>query len=192
MSDIIGIGSAPRRKEDFRFLTGSGNYVADAKRPNMSFGVFVRSPHAHAVIKGIDRAAAQALPGVQAILTGEDVVADGLGTLPCGWGISGADGLPMKEPPFPMLAHGKARFVGDMVAFVVADSIGQAHAAAEALNVDYEVLPAVVGVLEAVRPDAPQLFDDVPNNLCCDWELGDKAAVAVAFRKAAHVARLSL
>ena len=98
----------------------------------------------------------------------------------------------MKEPPFPMLAQGKVRFVGDMVAFVVADTLEQARAAAEAVVIDYEVLPAVVGVLEAVRPGAPQLFDDVPNNLCCDWELGDKAAVGDRVPKAAHVARLSL
>jgi carbon-monoxide dehydrogenase large subunit len=192
MSNIIGIGEAPRRKEDFRFLTGRGNYVADMKRPGSTFGVFIRSQHAHAMIRGIDKSAALALPGVEAVLTGDDVAADGLGSLPCGWGIHGADGLPMKEPPFPMLAQGKVRFVGDMVAFVVADTLAQARAAAERVVIDYEVLPAVVGVLEAVRPGAPQLFDDVPNNLCCDWELGDKAAVAVAFRKAAHVARLSL
>ena len=99
MSNIIGIGAAPRRKEDFRFLTGSGNYVADVKRPNMTFGVFVRSQHAHAIIKGIDKTAALALPGVQTILTGDDVAADQLGSLPCGWGIHGADGLPVKEPP---------------------------------------------------------------------------------------------
>jgi carbon-monoxide dehydrogenase large subunit len=192
MSNIIGIGEAPRRKEDFRFLTGRGNYVADMKRPDSTFGVFIRSQHAHAVIRGIDKSAALALPGVEAVLTGDDVAADGLGSLPCGWGIHGRDGLPMKEPPFPMLAQGKVRFVGDMVAFVVADTLAQARAAAELVVIDYEVLPAVVGVLEAVRPGAPRLFDDVPNNLCCDWELGDKAAVAVAFRKAAHVARLSL
>ncbi|NOJ39203.1 xanthine dehydrogenase family protein molybdopterin-binding subunit [Bradyrhizobium australiense] len=192
MSSIIGIGKAPRRKEDFRFLTGRGSYVADMKRPDMTFGVFVRSPHAHAIVRGIDKTHALASPGVQAILTGKDVAADGLGSLPCGWGIHGTDGLPMKEPPFPMLAQGKVRFVGDMVAFVVADTLKEARAAAELLAVDYEVLPAVVGVLEAVRADAPLLFDDVPNNLCCDWELGDKAAVAAGFRKAAHVARLSL
>ena len=192
MSNVIGIGAAPRRKEDFRFLTGRGNYVADIKRADMAFGVFIRSQHGHAVIRGIDTAPALALPGVQAVLTGDDVAADGLGSLPCGWGIHGSDGLPMKEPPFPMLAQGKVRFVGDMIAFVVADTLEQARAAAEAVVIDYEVLPAVVGVLEAVRPGAPQLFDDVPNNLCCDWELGDKAAVATAFRKAAHVARLSL
>jgi carbon-monoxide dehydrogenase large subunit len=192
MSNIIGIGESPRRKEDFRFLTGRGNYVADMKRPDATVGVFIRSQHAHAAIRCIDTKAALALPGVEAILTGDDVAADGLGGMPCGWGISNAAGEPMKEPKFPMLAQGKVRFVGDMVAFVVADTLAQARAAAELVVIDYDVLPAVVGVLEAVRPGAPQLFDDVPNNLCCDWEMGDKAAVAVAFRKAAHVARLSL
>src|SRR5258708_8053397 len=192
MSSIIGIGAAPRRKEAFRFVTGRGNYVADMKRPDATVGVFVRSQHAHAVIRGIDKTAALALPGVEAVLTGDDVAADGLGSLPCGWGISGTDGQPMKEPPFPMLPQAKVRFVGDMVAFVLAAPLAHARAAAELVVIDYEVLPAVGGVLEAVRPGAPQLFEDVPNNLCCDWELGDKAAVAVALRRAAHVARLRL
>lgn len=192
MGQVIGIGAAPKRKEDQRFLTGRGNYVSDIKRPGMTAGVFIRPPHAHAVLRGIDKSAALAAPGVVAVLTGEDVATDGLGSLPCGWGISDAKGVPMKEPPFPMLAQGKVRFVGDMVAFVIAETLEQAKSAAELVNVNYEVLPSVVGVLDAVRPDAPQLFDDVPNNVCCDWELGDKAAVEAAFRKAAHVAKLSL
>src|SRR5947209_2024709 len=192
MGNVIGIGASPKRKEDQRFLTGRGNYVSDIKRPGMTAGVFVRSPHGHAVLRGIDKSAALAAPGVIAVLTGEDVASDKLGSLPCGWGISDAKGVPMKEPPFPMLAQGKVRFVGDMVAFVVAETVEQAASAAELLSVDYEVLPSVVGVLDAVRPGAPQLFDDVPNNICCDWELGDKAAVETAFRKAAHVAKLSL
>src|SRR5215469_858234 len=192
MGNVIGIGASPKRKEDQRFLTGRGNYVSDIKRPGMAAGVFLRSPHAHAVIRGIDSSAALALPGVIAVLTGEEVAADGLGSLPCGWGITDAQGVPMKEPPFPMLAQGKVRFVGDMVAFVIAETPDDANTAAELVKVDYEVLPSVVGVLDAVRPGAPQLFDDVPQNICCDWELGDKAAVEKAFGKAAHVARLSL
>nr|GAJ34448.1 carbon monoxide dehydrogenase large chain [Bradyrhizobium sp. DOA9] len=192
MGNVIGIGAAPKRKEDQRFLTGRGNYVSDIKRPGMAAGVFVRSPHGHAVLRGIDKSAALASPGVIAVLTGDDVADDGLGSLPCGWGITDAKGVPMKEPPFPMLAQDKVRFVGDMVAFVIAETPEQANAAADLLKVDYEVLPSVVGVLEAVRPDAPQLFDDVPNNICCNWELGDKAAVETAFKKAAHVAKLSL
>jgi aerobic carbon-monoxide dehydrogenase large subunit len=192
MSIVIGIGAAPRRKEDQRFLTGRGNYVADIKRPDMVAGVFVRSPHAHAVIKSIDAAKALATPGVLAVFTGKDLVADGVKGLPCGWGITGKDGLPMKEPPHPALAQGKVRHVGDPVAFVIAETRELAQGAAEAVAVDYEVLPAVVGVLDAIKPGAPLLFDDVPGNLCCDWALGDRAATDAAFRKAAHVARISL
>jgi aerobic carbon-monoxide dehydrogenase large subunit len=131
-------------------------------------------------------------PGVLGVLTGQDAAADGLGSMPCGWGIKSADGVPMKEPIFPMLAQGKVRFVGDMVAFVIAETLEEAKEGAERLLVDYEALPAVVGVLDAVQPGAPLLFDEAPGNLCCDWELGDKAAVESVFAKAAHVARLSL
>ena len=98
----------------------------------------------------------------------------------------------MKEPPFPLMAQGKVRFVGDIVAFVVAETLEEARAAAELVAVDYEALPAVVGVLDAVRTGAPQLFDEAPGNLCCDWALGDEAATDAAFAKAAHVAKLSL
>jgi carbon-monoxide dehydrogenase large subunit len=192
MSNVIGIGARPLRKEDQRFLTGRGNYVADIKRPDMVMGVFVRSPHAHAGIKSIDATTALAMPGVLGVFTGEDLKAAGVGGLPCGWGITGKDGLPMKEPPHPALAQGKVRHVGDPVAFVVAETREQAQSAADTLVVDYDVLPAVVGVLDAIKRDAPLLFDDVPNNLCCDWALGDKAATDAAFRKAAHVARISL
>ena len=108
-SNVIGIGARPLRKEDRRFLTGRGNYVADIKRPDMVAAVFVRSPHAHAVIRSIDAGAALAMPGVLKVVTGEDLKAAGIGGLPCGWGITGKDGLPMKEPPHPALAHGLAR-----------------------------------------------------------------------------------
>lgn len=192
MAEVIGIGAAPRRKEDFRFVTGRGNYVADIVRPGMAFGAFLRSVHAHAEIVAIDTAAASAMPGVRGVFTGADMAADGVGGLPVGWGIVGRDGLPMKEPPHPALAVGKVRHVGDAVAFVVADTLEQARAAVEAIVVDYRVLPAVVDMAAALRPGAPLLFDDVPGNLCCDWELGDAIAVEKAFEKAAHVARLKL
>ncbi len=192
MAEVIGIGAAPRRKEDFRFVTGRGNYVADIVRPGMAFGAFLRSVHAHAEIVAIDTAAATAMPGVRAVYTGADMAADGVGGLPVGWGIVGRDGLPMKEPPHPALAVGKVRYVGDAVAFVVADTIEAARAAAEAIVVEYRALPAVVDMAAALKPGSPLVFDDVPGNLCCDWELGDAVAVEKAFAKAAHVARLKL
>jgi aerobic carbon-monoxide dehydrogenase large subunit len=192
MSNVIGVGASPKRKEDLRFVTGRGNYVADIKRPHMKFGIFVRSPHAHATIKSVDVAAALELPGVVAVYTGADMKADNVGGLPVGWGISGKDGNPMKEPPHPPIAHDKVRYVGDAVAFVVAESVEQAEAAAELVEVDYETLPHVVGVVEALQPGAPQLYDEVPNNLCCDWDLGDKAAVDIAFDTATHVTSIEL
>src|SRR6516225_1403977 len=192
MSEVIGIGAAPRRKEDLRFLTGRGNYVADIERPGMVAGVFVRSPHAHARIKSINARAALAIPGVLAVLTGADLKADRVSGLPCGWGIKGKEGQPMKEPAHPALAQDKVRYVGDALAFVVAESIGQARDAAETLSVDYDVLPAVVSPADALKTGAARLYDDVPDNLCCDWDLGDKAATDVAFKKAAHVARIEL
>jgi len=192
MSNVIGVGASPKRKEDLRFVTGRGNYVADIKRPHMKFGIFVRSPHAHALIKSVDVSAALELPGVVAVYTGADMKADNVGGLPVGWGISGKDGNPMKEPPHPPIAHDKVRYVGDAVAFVVAESVEQAEAAAELVEVDYEVLPHVVGVVEALQPGAPQLYDEVPNNLCCDWDLGDKPAVDAAFEAATHVTSIEL
>jgi len=191
MSDVIGIGAAPRRKEDLRFLTGRGNYVDDIKRPGMVVAVFVRSPHAHARIKSIDAGAALAMPGVIAVFTGEDLKAAGVNGLPCGWGITGKDGA-MKEPPHPALAQGKVRYVGDAVAVVIAETVEQARDGADAVAVDYEVLAPIIGLADAVKPGAPLVFDDVPGNLCCDWELGDKAATEAAFAKAAHVARINL
>ncbi|PVB59665.1 xanthine dehydrogenase family protein molybdopterin-binding subunit [Labrenzia sp. 011] len=192
MPEVVGVGASPKRKEDLRFVTGHGNYVADIKRPNMSFGVFLRSPHAHALIRSIDTSEALEQPGVKAVFTGEDMKADNVGGLPVGWGISGKDGNPMKEPPHPPIALGKVRYVGDAVAFVVAETVEQAEAAAELIEVDYETLPHVVGAVEALQPGAPQIYDEVPGNLCCDWDLGDCAAVDAAFETATHVTSIDL
>ncbi len=187
-----GIGQSVRRKEDRRFITGRGNYVADLKRPGMAAAAFVRSPHAHARLRGIDTAPALALPGVLAVLTGAELAADGVGGIPVGWGITGKDGQPMKEPVHPALAQGKVRHVGDAVAIVVAETLELAQQAAEAVTVEYEILASVVNVAEAVRPGAPAIFEEAPGNICCDWEMGDRAAVDAAFAQAAHVARISL
>ncbi len=192
MTSSTGIGASLLRKEDQRFLMGRGNYVSDIKRPGMTMGAFLRSPHAHARILAIRSDAALAMPGVLAVLTGEDLRADGVGGLPCAWPVTGKGGAPTKEPTHPPLAQDKVRHVGDPVAFIIAESLLQARNAAEAVEVDYEALPAVGGVLEAIKPGAPAVFEDIPDNVCVDWELGDKAATDAAFQGAAHVARISL
>ena len=185
-----GIGARVVRKEDQRFVTGKGRYTDDINQPGQAFAVFVRSPHPHAKINGIDRSAAEAMPGVLAVLTGEDVAADKLGNLICGWLVKSKDGSPMKMGPHPLLAQGKVRYVGDRVAVVVADTLAQAKDAAEAVAVDYTELPSAASVADA--HDAPLVHDDVASNLIYDWELGDKAAVDAAFAQAAHVTRLDL
>ena len=147
-SKLPHIGESLKRKEDYRFLTGAGQYTDDITLANQAYAAFVRSPHAHALVKGIDLTAAKAMPGVVEIFTGKDI--DGkMGGLPCGWLINNPDGSPMKEPPHPILAIGKVRYVGDHVAMVVAETLEQARNAAEAVQVDYEVLPSVVRVSDA-------------------------------------------
>ena len=168
------IGKAVRRKEDARFLTGAGQYTDDVNQPNQSHAVFLRSPHAHARIRRIDTAKAKASPGVLAIYTGADL--EGVNGLPCGWLIHSLDGTPMKEPPHWVLAKGKVRYVGDHVALVIAETVAQAKDAAELIEVDYEVLPAVVNPADALKPGAPQIHDEAPGNKCYTWALGDKAA----------------
>ena len=187
-----GFGASVPRKEDQRFLTGKGNYVDDINRPGQAFAYFVRSPHPHARIRGIDAAAALASPGVLAVLTGKDVAADKLGGLICGWMIHSKDGSPMKAPPHPILALDEVRYVGDHVAVVIAETQVQAKDGAEAVVVDYDVLPSVVSTADAARPGAPLVHSDVPRNLCYEWELGDKAATEAAFRKADRVVKLDL
>ena len=188
-SNLPHIGESVRRKEDYRFLTGAGNYTDDINLANQRVAVFVRSPHAHAVIKSVDVTAAEAMPGVAKVFTGKDVEGK-MGGLPCGWLITSTDGSPMKEPPHPILAQGKVRYVGDHVAMVVADTLDQAKNAAEAVVVDYDVLSAVVGVSDAAKATA--LHDAAPDNHCYKWAIGDKGQVDAAFAKAAHVTKLDL
>ncbi|WP_048437797.1 xanthine dehydrogenase family protein molybdopterin-binding subunit [Caenimonas sp. SL110] len=188
-SKLPHIGESVRRKEDYRFLTGAGQYTDDINLANQRYAVFVRSPHAHATINSIDTAAASAMPGVTRIFTGKDLEGK-MGGLPCGWLITSTDGTPMKEPPHPVLALGKVRYVGDHVAMVVADTLDQARNAAEAVEVDYDVLPAVVSVSDAAKATA--LHEAAPDNHCYKWALGDKAAVDAVFATAAHVTKLDL
>jgi carbon-monoxide dehydrogenase large subunit len=184
------IGASVVRREDYRFLTGAGQYTDDVTLPHQSYAVFVRSPHAHARIKKINTAKAKSAPGVVGIFTGDDIATAKIGGLPCGWLITGTDGQPMKEPPHPVLAQGKVRYVGDHVAVVIADSQAQARDAAELVEVDYEVLPAVVSGPDALKKGAPVLHDMAPDNRCYTWALGDKGAIDKAFASAAHVTTL--
>jgi carbon-monoxide dehydrogenase large subunit len=185
-----GIGASPRRKEDERFLTGAGNYTDDINFQGQTYAYFLRSPHAHAAIKGIDTAAAAAAPGVVAIFTGADLAAAKVGGLPCGWLITDMSGQPMKEPPHPPLAQGKVHHVGDQVVVVIAETYFQARDAAELIEVDYDVLDAVVDVATATEPGKPQVHEMAPNNTCYVWGHGDKAGVDKAFSGAAHVTTL--
>ena len=187
-----GIGASVKRKEDIRFITGKGRYTDDVNRPGQAHAYFVRSPHAHANIKSIDASAALASPGVVAVFTGDDIAADKLGGLICGWMIHSKDGSPMKAGAHPALAHGKVRYVGDHVAVVIADTYAQAREAGEKLGVDYETLPAVVDIKTAAAPGQTVIHDAAPDNTVYNWHLGDKAATDAAFARAAHVTKIDL
>ncbi|WP_207462445.1 xanthine dehydrogenase family protein molybdopterin-binding subunit [Azospirillum sp. SYSU D00513] len=192
MANPSGIGASVRRVEDARFLTGRGNYVDDINRPNQTHCILVRSPHAHARILGVDASEALQAPGVIAVFTGADMGADKVGSLPCGWQVHFKDGTPMKEPPHFPIACDRARYVGDIVAAVIAETRDQARDAAELVMVDYEELPAVASSLKALEPNAPIVHDEAPGNVCFDWHIGDAAVVDAAFAGAAHVAKLDL
>ncbi|MFN7344484.1 MAG: xanthine dehydrogenase family protein molybdopterin-binding subunit [Betaproteobacteria bacterium] len=181
------IGKSVERREDYRFLTGNGQYTDDITLPGQTFAAFLRSPHAHARIRAIDTAAARAAPGVLAVFTGKDVA--GVNGLPCGWLINSIDGTPMKEPKHPIIAEHKVLHVGDQVALVVAETLAQAKAALNLIEVDYDVLPAVADTATAAG-NATAVHDIAPDNVCYTWALGDKAGVDAAFAKAAHVTRL--
>ena len=188
-ANLPHIGESVRRKEDGRYITGAGQYTDDIQLANMRYGVFVRSPHAHAAIKRIEIGKAEAMPGVRKVFTGKDMEGKVNG-LPCGWLITSTDGTPMKEPPHPVLAQGKVRYVGDHVALVVADTLQQARDAAEAVEVDYEPLKAVVEF--GSGKGGPAIHDAAPDNKCYSWAIGDKAQVDAAFAKAAHVTKIDL
>jgi len=187
-----GIGASVRRKEDYRFITGSGNYVDDINRPNQVYAYMVRSPVAHARLASVDTAAALAVPGVVAVLTGADMATDGIGGLPCGWGINNKDGSPMAEPGHPPLAAEAVRYVGDQVAVVIAESKAIARDAGELVEVDYDELPAVAGLEAASADDAPLVWDEAPGNICYDWEIGDLAATEAAFASAKQIASIDV
>jgi len=182
------VGRSVERREDARFLTGRGQYTDDITLADQSYGYFLRSPYAHARIKKLATAAAAKAPGVLGIFTGEHFKQ--VGGLPCGWLINSLDGQPMKEPRHPVLADGKVRYVGDRVALVVAETLAQAKAAAQLIEVDYEELPAAVDVAKAAGAGAA-VHDEAPDNTCYHWGIGDKDGVDAALKGAAHVTTLT-
>ncbi len=185
-----GIGAAVRRKEDLRFITGKGQYTDDISRPGEARAMFVRSPHAHAKIRSVDTKAAAAMPGVLAVLTGAQLATDKIGNLICGWMIHSKDGSPMKMAAHPAIAAGKACYVGDPVAVVVAETMAQARDAAEKVKVDYEVLPAVSDPAKA--QSQPAIHEVAPKNTIYQWHLGDAKATDAAIKSAKHVTRLDI
>ena len=187
-----GIGARVTRKEDKRFVTGKGRYTDDVRNENQAYAAFVRSPHAHAVIKGIDTSAAMAMDGVIDVLNGQQLTGDGIGNIICGWAVNSKDGSPMNMGAWSALATNKVRYVGDAIAVVVAETQALARLAAEAVEVDYDVLPAVVSAAKALEGAAPQVHENAPGNMIFDWEIGDESGTDAALAGAAHVTELSL
>ena len=183
-----GIGQPVRRKEDLRLVTGKGSYTDDVNLPGQAYAVMVRSPHAHARIRAIDIAPAMTIPGVLAVLTGRDLVADGLQPIPHKvWSQHPAEimlrehnGFKTLTAPHYALPPDKVRFAGEAVAMVIATTVAAAKDGAELVEIDYEALPAVTDTLEAAQPDAPRLFEETQSNVVVDGELGDRAATEAA------------
>src|SRR5258707_1305296 len=190
----FGIGQPVKRYEDLHLLTGKGRYTDDIALPGMAAAAVLRSPMAHARLGKVDATAARRLPGVLLILTGEDIVADGIGNIPCAHPLVSRDGRPRHDTPRPVLAIGKVRHVGQPVALVVAETLNAARDAAEAIEVDYEALPSVVASRAATAAGAPHRFDHIPGNTVFDWdnETSDAAAVDAAFATAARVSTIEI
>src|ERR671934_2436404 len=186
----FGIGQPVPRSEDPILVRGEGSYTDDRKLEGEAYAVMVRSRVPHGVIKAIETSAARSMPGVLGVYTGADLA--GYGLLKCVVPFKNRDGSPMRQSPRPALATDKVRFVGDPVAFVVAETLLQAKDAAEVVEVEIDALPAVVRPEEAARPGAPVLYEEVPGNIALDYHYGDSAQVAAAFAKAAHLTRLKL
>lgn len=188
----FGVGQPVRRKEDDTLVRGKGTYTDDINLKGQVYTWIVRSSHAHGVIRGIDTEAARAMPGVLGVWTGADLAKSGYGVFTTGVPLKSRDGSPVHQTNRPPLVMDKVRFVGDPVAFVVAETVAQARDAAEAVVLDIDPLPAVTDSEQATKPGAPQLYDHIPNNVALDFHSGDTAAVTAAFAKAAHIAKLDI
>ena len=188
----FGLAQPVRRVEDPRLLTGAGRYTDDIVLPGMLWGAVLRSPYAAAKLGAIDTAAALAIPGVMAAYTAADLKADGIGGLPCAIPLNNRDGTPRFDPPHPVLAEGAVRHGGDPVAFVVAQTPKAARDGAEAIQVEYDVLPSATDLGSAMDAGEAAVWPEAANNICFDWEVGDKAKVDALFAAAAHVTRLTV
>ena len=184
------VGSRVERKEDKRLLTGKGRYTADINIANQTYAIFVRSPHARAKIKSVDISKALKCPGVESILTGQDIATDKIGGLIAGWAIRSEDGTEMKVPANPPLAKDVANFVGEPIAVVIAETLDEAKTAAELVNVDYKILKAVTSTADTMNGDT--IHEGIDKNLCYDWLLGDRDKVKEAFAKADKIIKVDL
>jgi carbon-monoxide dehydrogenase large subunit len=187
-----GVGQPVRRKEDDTLVRGKGKYTDDFTLPNQAYAWMVRSSHAHGIIKGIETAAAKAMPGVLGVWTGADLASSNYNPFTCGLPLKSRDGSPLKQTSRSALATDKVRFVGDPIAFVVAETVAQARDAAEAVELDIAPLPAVTNAAEAAKPGAPLLYDHIPGNVALDYHYGDTAKIDAAFASAAHVTKLDI
>ncbi|MFI5023032.1 MAG: xanthine dehydrogenase family protein molybdopterin-binding subunit [Alphaproteobacteria bacterium] len=188
----FAFGQSIRRREDARLLTGDGRYADDINLPQQSYAYILRSPHAHARIRGISTGKAKAMPGVLAVFTGADLARDGIGTIPLLTPTTNRDGSIAPAPPYPCLAQDRARYVGDAVALVVGETLAAARDAAEEIEVDYSALPAWSKTAVADAGHPARIWDEVPGNLCFDWEIGDRGAAEKALAAAPHRVKLTL
>ena len=188
----FGVGQSVARKEDPRLLTGGGRYTDDVVLPDQAYASVLRSPHSHGELRSIDTEAALALPGVLAVYTAADLIAAGYNPMPCALPLKSHEGTPLIVPERHALAKDKVRFAGEPVALIVAESRAAAKDGAEAIELDVEPLPPVTDLAAAIQPDAPQLFDDAPGNICLDWRYGDRPAIEKAFKSATHITQLKL
>src|ERR1700710_70533 len=187
-----GVGQPVRRKEDDTLVRGKGKYTDDFNLAGQAYAWIVRSSHAHGIIRGIDTSAAKAMPGVLGVWPGADLASANYAPFTCGLPLRSRDGSPLLQTNRAALMSDKVRYVGDPVAFVVAETVAQARDAAEAVEVDMEALPAVTDAAEAAQPGAPQLYDHIPNNTALDYHYGDAAKIDAAFASAAHVTKLDV
>jgi carbon-monoxide dehydrogenase large subunit len=188
----FGVGQPVRRKEDDTLVRGKGKYTDDFNLPRQTYAWIVRSSHPHGIIRGIDIAAAREMPGVLGVWTGKELAAADYNPFTCGLPLKNRDGSPLHQTNRMALMTDKVRYVGDPVAFVVAETLAQARDAAEAVALDIEALPAITDAAEATKPGAPQLYDHIPNNVALDYHFGDTAAIDAAFKSASHITKLDI